>query len=146
MIFKRKSHVKTRLTLICIVIFPICIGIALLLHFMSDSIIFFYPPSKLPRTTLQKEVRVGGLVKLGSITKLSTDIIQFTIEDSDESLIVQYQGIIPTLFREKQTIVAKGMLQNNVFIAKELLAKHDENYMPHEAFTKSSSQTYSNPQ
>lgn len=135
--------VKARLIVICLVILSIGVGIALLLHAMSDSIIFFYSPSQLHKANLTQEIRVGGIVKPGSIIKLDHSTIAFCITDFDKDLDVHYKGLIPTLFREDQAIVAKGKLYNNIFIATELLAKHDENYMPYDEFIKWSHKTSS---
>jgi cytochrome c-type biogenesis protein CcmE len=124
------SKVKARLFLALIITLSVALGIALLLHSISDSIVFFYAPSELPHTPATKDMRVGGLVKTGSIVKTSPATVKFEITDLKSDLIVLYSGVIPALFRENQGIVASGKLQNGIFIAKELLTKHDENYRP----------------
>jgi cytochrome c-type biogenesis protein CcmE len=99
-----------------------------------DSIVFFYSPAELQniKTNPKKIIRVGGMVKTGSIKYLSGKI-EFIITDYKADLKISYQGIKPDLFREEQGTIAKGYLGNNgVFIAKELLTKHDEKYMPPE--------------
>ena len=101
----------------------------------KENIIFFYSPSDLKEIKEKKEVfRLGGLVKKNSIKKLSSDKIEFILTDNQEEVLVKYQGIIPDLFREEQGMVAKGNLKNKIFIAEELLVKHDENYMPPEVY------------
>lgn len=105
-------------------------GVALLLYAMEDNIVFFYAPSEIKEIHLNKEIRVGGLVKTGSIKQLTPDSIEFIVTDLKQDLAIYYQGIVPLLFREGQGIVAQGRLVNNVFIARVLLTKHDENYKP----------------
>ena len=94
---------------------------------------FFYPPSDIEKITNAKtKIRVGGLVKENSVIVLSANKIRFTITDYKNTLTIEYTGILPALFREKQGIVAEGTFINGIFEAKKLLAKHDENYMPPE--------------
>ena len=97
---------------------------------MRDNIVFFYAPSEIAASHLNQEIRVGGLVKPGSIKQLAPDSIEFTVTDLKKDLIIYYKGIAPILFRENQGIVAQGRMHNNVFIARQLLTKHDENYKP----------------
>lgn len=125
-----QQRVKNRLITICIVISLVAMGVSLLLYAMRDNIVFFYAPSELSAHHLSKEIRVGGLVKLGSIEHMTIDRIKFTITDSEKDLIIYYQGITPLLFREGQGIVAQGRLSGDGFVASKLLAKHDENYKP----------------
>jgi cytochrome c-type biogenesis protein CcmE len=100
---------------------------------LEDNIVFFYPPSDIEKITNAKtKIRVGGLVKENSVVILSANKIRFTITDYKNTLIIEYTGILPALFREKQGIVAEGTFVDGVFEAKNLLAKHDENYMPPE--------------
>lgn len=139
------KFIKKRLLTISITLLSVALGVWILLDAMSDSIIFFYSPSQLNKLDPNKEIRVGGIVKPGSIDKKSEDTIEFCITDNNASLNIRYKGMIPALFRENQAIVAKGKLTDSIFIATELLAKHDENYMPHEDLIKSSDQTLTNP-
>lgn len=104
-------------------------GVYTILYNLEDSIVFFYPPSKI-NINSNSEFRVGGLVKKGSIHKEAANKISFIITDGVKDLQISYQGILPALFRENQGIVATGRLSENVFIAHELLTKHDENYSP----------------
>ena len=124
--------VKSRLFLTLIIILSITLGVTLLLRAMSDNIVFFYAPSEIPQTLPDKDIRVGGIVKSGSIIKLNPKTIRFEITDFKSELIIEYQGIIPVLFGDNQGIVANGKLKDGIFVARELLAKHDENYMPPE--------------
>ena len=107
------------------------IGVYIILSSLNDNIVFFYPPSEISKIKENTKVRVGGIVKNGSITRETDNKIRFIITDYSEELEIIYQGILPALFREGQGIVAEGTLQPaRSFLAKKLLAKHDENYMP----------------
>lgn len=123
-----------RLTLITISILIASFGLWLILDNFNQNITFFYTPAQLDQKNItNKIIRVGGLVKSNSIAKLNNGLTtEFIITDAREDLIIRYTGILPNLFRENQGIVAKGKLVDNIFIAEELLAKHDENYMPKE--------------
>jgi cytochrome c-type biogenesis protein CcmE len=94
--------------------------------------VFFYPPSEISKIENNRgKVRVGGIVKNGSITRETDNKIRFIITDYSEELEIIYQGILPALFREGQGIVAEGNFKlPKSFLAIKLLAKHDENYMP----------------
>ena len=107
---------------------------ALVLSSLSDNIVFFYSPTQLAEKKLapQQRVRIGGLVEQGSVNK-SGDEVRFRVTDLKQSVPVVYRGILPDLFREGRGVIAEGSLDSNgVFTAREVLAKHDENYMPPE--------------
>lgn len=104
-------------------------GIGLVLHSLNNNIMFFFTPTEIPQNP-PKIFRLGGLVKAGSVQHIDKSIIIFTVTDYKNDIEVQYQGALPMLFREGQGIVAKGSLSQGKFIAKELLAKHDEKYTP----------------
>ena len=107
------------------------IGVYIILSSLNDNIVFFYPPSEISKIKENTKVRVGGIVKNGSITRETDNKIRFIITDYSEELEIIYQGILPALFREGQGIVAEGTLQPaRSFLAIKLLVKHDENYMP----------------
>ena len=110
-----------------------CFIVGTILIVLQDNILFFYTPSEILEKDLKlnEKVRLGGLVKENSITRNDTKI-NFTITDLKKNIEVTYEGILPDLFREGQGVIVKGYLQNNIFKATEVLAKHDENYMPPE--------------
>jgi cytochrome c-type biogenesis protein CcmE len=110
-----------------------CFIVGTTLIVLQDNILFFYTPSEILQKDLKKDekVRLGGLVEENSITRNDTKI-NFTITDLKQTMEVTYEGILPDLFREGQGVIVKGYLQNNIFEATEVLAKHDENYMPPE--------------
>ncbi|MFK7967675.1 MAG: cytochrome c maturation protein CcmE [Rickettsiaceae bacterium] len=128
---KKRAH--SRLFSIMGLFIIASVGIYFILSNLEDNIVFFYPPSDIEKIINAKtKIRVGGLVKENSIEVLAPNQIRFTITDYQHDLVVEYVGLLPTLFREKQGIVAEGIFTDGLFLAKRLLAKHDENYMPPE--------------
>lgn len=109
----------------------------LVLKSLEDNIVYFYSPTDINEKILSNEIdlskriRIGGLVKENSILKEGKKI-SFKIHDGIDEILVIYNGILPDLFREEQGIVALGKIDNKNFSAIEILAKHDENYMPKE--------------
>ena len=109
----------------------------LVLKSLEDNIVYFYSPTDINKKILSnnidlsKQIRIGGLVKENSILKEGKKI-SFKIHDGIDEILVTYNGILPDLFREEQGIVALGKIENKNFSAIEILAKHDENYMPKE--------------
>ena len=132
---KNKKQRNKRIIFI-LIIFCICsLSLFSIITNFRENIIFFYSPSDLQNIKNKNQIiRVGGLVKIDSIKKISSIKTEFILTDLTQEVRVSYQGILPDLFREDQGMVAKGLLKNDVFIAKELLAKHDENYMPPEVY------------
>ncbi|AAU04042.1 cytochrome c maturation protein CcmE [Rickettsia typhi] len=122
--------VRNRLIKIILCFCSTCLGISIILYNLEKNIIFFFPPSKINEAEQGKELRVGGLVKRDSINRISANKISFVITDNIKDLEILYQGVLPALFREGQGIIAIGQLSDNKFIARQLLAKHDENYRP----------------
>jgi cytochrome c-type biogenesis protein CcmE len=113
---------------------------ALVLMAFEENIVFFYSPSELARKMETQPIppgrrlRIGGLVEEGSVQRDTDGItITFRVTDLVEVLPVRFRGLLPDLFREGQGIVAEGSVaQNGTFVATEVLAKHDETYMPKE--------------
>ena len=109
----------------------------LVLKSLEDNIVYFYSPTDINKKILSNEIdlskriRIGGLVKENSVLKEGKKI-SFKIHDGIDEILVIYNGILPDLFREEQGIVALGKIENKNFSAIEILAKHDENYMPKE--------------
>ena len=109
----------------------------LVLKSLEDNIVYFYSPTDINKKILSNEIdlskriRIGGLVKENSILKEGKKI-SFKVYDGIDEILVTYSGILPDLFREEQGIVALGKIENKNFNAIEILAKHDENYMPKE--------------
>ena len=84
------------------------------------------------KVALDKRLRLGGLVEKGSVVKKKDAVVNFRITDTANTVAVTYKGILPDLFREGQGVVTEGRMVGNVFKAEEVLAKHDEEYMPPE--------------
>ncbi len=109
--------------------------VALVLNAFSSNLVFFYSPSQVAAHEApdNRLFRVGGLVAQGSLKREGVDV-SFTVTDLAKSMTVRYHGILPDLFKEGKGVVAQGRLgPDGVFVAQEVLAKHDENYMPPEA-------------
>lgn len=110
---------------------------AFVLNALNDNMAFFYSPSdvKAGKAPLNKTFRIGGLVEPGSLARQADGVtLSFVITDRIERVPVHYKGILPDLFQEGKGTVAQGRLgADGVFVAREVLAKHDENYMPPEA-------------
>ena len=112
------------------------LGVAatLVLTALNDNIVFFYSPTQVAEKQLSpdRRFRLGGLVEAGSVKKNGQET-RFVVTDTQKTVAVIYRGILPDLFREGQGVVAEGSLgPDGVFVAREVLAKHDENYMPPE--------------
>ena len=107
---------------------------ALVLNAFQSNLVFFYSPTQVAAQEAPKgrTFRVGGLVQEGSVKRDGTKV-NFVITDTAQTVSVRYEGILPDLFKEGKGVVAQGQLQGGVFVAREVLAKHDENYMPPEA-------------
>jgi cytochrome c-type biogenesis protein CcmE len=129
------SKKRKRILIICFTLIVIFSGVYIITTQFRDNIIFFYSPSEFSSLeNKNKIVRVGGLVVEGSIKKLEDDMTtEFIITDLSQEMKIRYSGLLPALFRENQGMVAKGTVNaQGIFIANQLLAKHDENYMPPE--------------
>ena len=122
-----------RFIYLLIALISVSIGVMLILSALKENIVFFYSPSELlvKSPGPEQRIRIGGLVVEKSVKK-EKDKIEFEVTDTAHSIHISYQGITPGLFREGQGIVAEGNFINGQFIATNLLAKHDENYMPPE--------------
>jgi cytochrome c-type biogenesis protein CcmE len=110
-------------------------GAALVVAALKDNVLYFYSPSDIQTKHVQPGVdfRIGGLVEKGSVVKGPKAAIHFVVTDGRARVPVAYDGVLPDLFREGQGVVAMGaMTDGGVFNASEILAKHDEKYMPPE--------------
>ncbi len=110
------------------------VAAALVLSALNDNLVFFYSPTQVAEKNPgpDRRFRLGGLVEAGSVQK-DGQVVRFTVTDTNKTIAVVYRGILPDLFREGQGVIAEGALgSDGVFTAREVLAKHDENYMPPE--------------
>jgi cytochrome c-type biogenesis protein CcmE len=122
-----------RLALLGLGILTLGAAAALVLTAFEDNLVFFHTPTELATKQVAptQRLRIGGLVAENSVVKSGSDV-RFVVTDGANAINVAYRGLLPDLFREGQGIVAEGTFQNGVFTAREVLAKHDENYMPPE--------------
>jgi cytochrome c-type biogenesis protein CcmE len=115
----------------------IAVAAALVLNAFQGNVVFFFSPSDVEakKAPLEKTFRIGGMVEKGSVKRQPDGLtVQFVVTDTAKTIPVSYTGILPDLFKEGKGVVAQGKLgPDGVFRASEVLAKHDENYMPPEA-------------
>lgn len=126
-----------RLLLVVASLAVMAAGATLVLRALGDTMIFFYTPTQLAQKQVEatieptRTLRIGGLVKKGSVKNLPGGGIAFTITDLTHELHVTYHGLVPSLFRDGQGVVAEGVLRDATTLqARSILAKHDETYMP----------------
>ncbi|NOQ82139.1 MAG: cytochrome c maturation protein CcmE [Methylophaga sp.] len=127
---------QQRLMLIIAMVVGVSIAVGLALKAFNQNLMYFYTTTEVKQGIAPQGqmIRVGGLVVEGSVNRPNNDVmIEFKLTDNQSEVTVLYSGILPDLFREGQGILAHGQLNNQkIFIADEVLAKHDENYMPPE--------------
>jgi cytochrome c-type biogenesis protein CcmE len=126
---------KRRLYMLGLAMLGLGAATALTLTALQDNLVFFYSPSDLQIQRVgDRNFRLGGLVEQGSFKRLPDGrTIEFRVTDNASTIAVTYAGIVPDLFREGQGVIAEGQLRpDGIFVAREVLAKHDENYMPPE--------------
>ena len=127
---------KKRLIAVCLIVLAAGAAIGLVLYALSSNINLFFSPTDIAegKAPVEQRIRAGGMVLEDSVKRDSQTLkVEFVLTDYAHNVMVNYEGILPDLFREGQGIVALGQLDNNgVFQASEVLAKHDENYMPPE--------------
>ena len=129
------KKVKSRIIFLMLLFLSATIIIFFILKSLEESMVYFFSPTEIYdkyNISLNKKIRIGGLVKENSISKEQTSI-KFIITDLKNEIIVSYSGIVPNLFSEGKGVVVEGELKDKkYFIADKILAKHDENYMPPE--------------
>jgi cytochrome c-type biogenesis protein CcmE len=116
------------------VVLVIAAAAALILNAFQSNLVFFFSPTQIEskEAPINRTFRLGGLVVAGSVKRTGV-AVDFMVTDTAKSVPVHFEGILPDLFKEGKGVVAQGKLQDGIFVAKEVLAKHDENYMPPEA-------------
>ena len=131
------KKVKSRIFFLSTLFFIAVLIIFLTLKSLQDNVVYFLSPTEIYNKSdisFNKKIRVGGLVKIGSIDK-DGSMINFIITDLKKEIVVSYDGVVPNLFSEGKGVVAEGKLKDKkYFIADTILAKHDENYMPPEVY------------
>ena len=127
---------QKRMTFVAVLVVGVGIAITLALKAFNENLLYFFSPTQVLAGEAPKDhsFRLGGLVVDGSVKRDPNSLkINFDLTDTENVIQVTYEGILPDLFREGQGIVATGkLINNNMFFADEVLAKHDENYMPPE--------------
>jgi len=127
---------KKRLGLILLMVAGVAVGVGFALKSLNQNIMFFFSPSEViaGKAPINRLFRIGGMVVDGSVNRPGDGLtVKFDITDNDQRVTVQYRGILPDLFREGQGVIANGKLdESGQFVAEQVLAKHDENYMPRE--------------
>jgi cytochrome c-type biogenesis protein CcmE len=126
---------QRRLAIIAGILLAVGVATTLVLRAFNSNLVFFFSPSQVAAHEAPENrlFRIGGMVTVGSLRREGVDV-SFTVTDLAKSMTVRYRGILPDLFKEGKGVVAEGRLgPDGVFVAQEVLAKHDENYMPPEA-------------
>ena len=126
--------VKLRFFFVLLIVLTLSLSVFLILKSLEDNVVYFQSPTEIKALSEinKKKIRVGGMVKIDSITMESKEI-KFVITDLKNEINVIYSGVVPNLFTEGKGVVAEGYLKDkNFFLATKILAKHDENYMPPE--------------
>jgi len=121
---------KRIFNIILVLLFSIS-GITLILYSLNSKLDYFFTPTELSKVEIpdDKRIKIGGMVLEGSVIRKKSKII-FTVTDYENFIKVEFNGIVPDLFQEGSGVVILGFLKNEIFYAEEVLAKHDENYMP----------------
>ncbi len=118
-----------------LVVAGVALSVALATQAFRENLFYFYSPSQVlaGEVPTDKTIRIGGLVIPGSIERAEGSLtVNFLVTDTKETVPVEYTGILPDLFKDGQGVVARGRMGGDKFVASEVLAKHDENYMPPE--------------
>ena len=126
--------VKLRFFFVLLSLLTLVLTVFLILKSLEKNVVYFQSPSEIKTLSEIKKnkIRVGGMVKINSIS-MKTEEINFIITDFENEIIVNYSGTVPNLFLEEKGVIAEGKLKDKkYFVAKRILAKHDENYMPPE--------------
>jgi cytochrome c-type biogenesis protein CcmE len=126
-----KTIRKQRLITVLLILTTSAFGSFLIIRALDSNLDFFFTPSELFKEEIpnNKRIKVGGMVLEGSVTRDKTNIF-FVITDYKGSIDVEFDGLVPDLFKEGSGVVALGYLKDKTLIAEDVLAKHDENYMP----------------
>jgi len=128
------KKVKLRITFLFLSFISLILIVFLIIKSLEENVVYFKSPSEIISLAelTNKKVRIGGMVKKDSL-EINAEEIRFIITDFKNEISVSYSGIIPNLFEEEKGVVAEGYIQDRkFFVAKKILAKHDENYMPPE--------------
>jgi cytochrome c-type biogenesis protein CcmE len=126
---------KRRLTIVLLILAAAVVAVGLTVFALQQNMNYLFTPSQVRagQAEAYKTFRLGGMVKAGSIQRSGESLkVGFTVIDADGAMPVEYTGILPDLFRDNQSVIATGHMAGDHFVATEVLAKHDETYMPKE--------------
>ena len=126
--------VKLRFIFVLLILLTLILSVFLILKSLEENVVYFQSPTEIKALSEinKKKIRIGGMVKIDSISVESNDV-KFIITDLKNEINIIYSGVVPNLFSEGKGVVAEGYLKDkNFFLATKILAKHDENYMPPE--------------
>ena len=124
-----------RIAIVVGVLGAVGVAVGLILNAFNSNLVFFYTPTQVAAKEAPqgKSFRIGGMVQTGSVVREGVTV-RFLVTDTAQTMPVRYEGVLPDLFKEGKGVVAQGQLgPDGIFVAREVLAKHDENYMPPEA-------------
>ena len=131
------KKVRSRIITLIILLVVVVVIVFAILKSLEENVVYFFSPTEIynnENISFNKKIRVGGLVKVGSLIDSQTTV-NFIVTDLKNEIIVSYNGVLPNLFSEGKGVVAEGRLKDKkYFIADKILAKHDENYMPPEVY------------
>lgn len=126
---------QRRIAIVGGIVCAVGVATTLVLNAFQSNLVFFYSPTQVAAREMPagRSFRLGGLVEAGSVVREGL-VVRFVVTDTVKAIPVRYQGVLPDLFKEGKGVVAQGQVDpDGVFVAREVLAKHDENYMPPEA-------------
>ncbi|MGV8986720.1 MAG: cytochrome c maturation protein CcmE [Cypionkella sp.] len=125
---------KRRVQIILVAFVALALSTGLIGYAMKDGINFFRSPTQVSTMPPKpgEQFRLGGLVEVGTLVRGQGNVITFSVTDTNDTVPVSYKGVLPDLFAEGAGVIAMGQMQGNTFVATEILAKHDEKYMPKE--------------
>ena len=125
---------RKRLVFVGLGLGVLAVAVLLVLNALQDSVVFFHSPTEVTaqRVLTDRRLRIGGLVEQGTVQRSGGAEVRFRITDLANTVAVSFTGILPDLFREGQGVVVEGRMRDGVLIADQVLAKHDEKYMPPE--------------
>ena len=123
---------KRRLIIVGLILLAVSVATALTVAALQENMTYLFTPSEIVagKAPADARFRIGGMVKEHSIERGQSLTVAFVVTDGDDDMRVEYEGILPDLFREKQSVIATGSMKGGKFIATEVLAKHDETYVP----------------
>ena len=128
----KPKHRRLIFVVVSMSLFAVAVGF--ILYALEKNVVYFRSPSEVlaEPPAPERRIRIGGLVEQGSVEKPGGGVVRFRVTDTAQTVPVVFRGILPDLFREGQGVIAEGKFADGVFAASEVLAKHDETYMPRE--------------